>query len=64
MDQNLVIAPIDVPIVVETAGLGLIKVFLLFNKHVHNVLVVVKKLQIHAMNVMVKEIDKHQKKYQ
>ena len=63
MDQNLDIQQIDVPIAVATEKLDLIKDFLQFNKHVHNVLVVEKKLQIHAMIVVVREINRHQKKY-
>ena len=63
MDLNLDIQQIDVPIVVGMEKLDLIKDFLQFNKHVHNVLVVEKKLQTHAMTVMVLEINRHQKKY-
>ena len=38
--------------------------FLQYNKHVLNVMVMVKKLQIHVMTVMDKEKNKHLKKYQ
>ena len=64
MDQNQVIVLIDVLIVVETEEFDLIKVFLQYNKRVLNVQAVEKKLQIHVMIVMVKEINKLQKKYQ
>ena len=53
----------DVLIVVEMEEFELIKVFLQFNKHVLNVLEVEKKFQIHVMTVVVKEINKLQKKY-
>ena len=62
-DQNLVTILIDVPIVVEMEEYVQIKVFLQFNKHVHNVLGVVKKLQILVMIATVKEINNLQKKY-
>ena len=64
MVLNRAIVQIDVHIVEEMAESVLIKVFLQFNKHVHNVQVVGKKLQIHVMIVMVKEINKLQKKFQ
>ena len=64
MDLNQVIVLIDVHTAVEMEELDLIKVFLQFNKHVHNVLVAGKRLQILVMIVMVKEINNPQKKYQ
>ena len=64
MDQNLVQVLTGVLIVEVMEGLDLIKVFLQSNKPVLNVLVVVKKLPIHAQIVAVKEINKYQKKYQ
>ena len=63
MDRNQDIILIDAHTVVEMEGFDQIKVFLLFNKHVHNVLVVGKKLPIHVMIVTVKEINNLQKKY-
>ena len=63
MDLSQVTIQIDVHIVVEMDELDQIKVFLLYNKHVHNVLAVERKLQIHAQIVMDKEINKQQKKY-
>jgi len=38
--------------------------FFTYNKHALNVMVTVKKLQIHVMTVMGKEKNKHLKKYQ
>ena len=64
MDQNQVIVLIDVLIVVEMEEFVQIKVFLQYNKHVLNVQGVEKKLQIHVMIVMVKEINNLQKEYQ
>ena len=64
MDQNQDIILIDAHTVVEMEEFDQIKVFLLFNKHAHNVLVVGKKLLIHVMIVTVKEINNLQKKYQ
>ena len=63
MDRNQDIILIDAHTVVEMEEFDQIKVFLLFNKHVHNVLVVGKKLPIHVMIVTVKEINNLQKKY-
>ena len=54
---------IIVRIVEEMGEYEQTKVFLLSNKHVLNVLVVVKKLLIHAQIVMDKAINKPQKKY-
>ena len=62
MVLNRDIIQIGVHIVAEMEESALIKVFLQFNKHVLNVPVVGKKLQIHVMNVVVKEIDKLQRK--
>ena len=53
---------IDVLIVAGTAELELIKDFLLFNKLALNVLVVVRKLLILVVIVMVRELNKPQKK--
>ena len=64
MDQSLGIILIDALIVVEMEELDLIKVFLLFNKHALNVQEVVKKLLILVEIVVVKEIDRQQKKFQ
>ena len=64
MDQNVVIAQIDVHIAVEMEEFDQIKGFLQFNKHVLNALVVEKKLLIHAMIVMDKGINNLQKRYQ
>ena len=63
MAQNLVILLIDVLTVEEMEKSGLIKVFLQYNKHVRNVMVMVRKLQILVMIVMDKERSKHLKKY-
>ena len=63
MDLNQDQAQKDVHTVEEVEEFAQTKVFLLYNKHVHNVLVVEKKLQIHALVVMDKEIFKLQKKY-
>ena len=52
--QNQDIQQIDVLTVVEMEKLDLIKDFLLYNKHVRNVMEVEKKLRIHVTNVMVK----------
>ena len=54
----------DALIVVEMGKLDLIKVFSQFNKRVLSVMEMEKKLQIHAITVMVKEKLKPQKKYQ
>ena len=62
MDLNQALVQIDVLIVEEMEEFVLIKVFLQFNKLVHNVLEVVKKLLIHAQIVMDKEINKQSKK--
>ena len=64
MAQNLVTLQIDALIVVETVKLDLIKVSLRFNKHVHNVMVMVKKSLIRVMTVMAKEKNKLLRKYQ
>ena len=42
----------------------LIKASSQYNKHVLNVMVMVKKLQIHVMTVMAKEKNRHLRKYQ
>jgi len=64
MDQNLAILLIDALIVGGMEKSGLTKAFLRYNKHVRNVMVMVRKLQIHVVIVMDKERSKHQKKYQ
>ena len=64
MVQNLVILLIDALTVEEMEKSDLIKAFLRYNKRVHNVMVVVRKLQILVMIVMDKERNKHLKKYQ
>ena len=64
MDLNLDLVPISALIVVEMEEFVLTKVFLQFNKHVHSVQEVVKRLLTHAQIVMDKEINKLQKKYQ
>ena len=64
MAQNLVTLQIGVHTVVETVKLDLIKVSLQFNKHVHNVMVMVKKSLIRVMTVMAKEKNKLLRKYQ
>ena len=63
MDLNLVITMTDVHTVEETDEFVQIKVFLQFNRHVHNVQVVVKKLQTHVLIVMDKGTNKLQKKF-
>ena len=63
MVLSLVILLVDVRCVVEMVVLGQIKVFLLCNKLVLNVLEQVKKLPTHVMIAMVKVINKLQKKY-
>ena len=63
MDQNQVQVLIGVPTVGEMEEFVLIKDFLPFNKHVHNVQVVEKKLQILVLIVMGWEINRHLKKY-
>ena len=55
MVQDLVLLLIHVHIVVVTVKYDLIRDFSLFNKPVHNVTVMVKKLQTHVVIVMVKE---------
>ena len=64
MALNLVILLIDVQFVVEMVKLDLIKVFLLFSKHVLSAKELVKKLPTHVLTVMVKVINRLQKKYQ
>ena len=63
MVQNQDPVQIDALIVEETEEYVQTKGFLLFNKHVLNVLEVVKKLQILVQIVMDKEINGHQKKF-
>ena len=64
MAQNLVILLIDALTVEEMEKSGLIKAFLQYNKRVHNVMVMVRKLQIRVVTVMVRVKNKHLKKYQ
>ena len=63
MVQSQVQVQIDVLIVEEMEGSEQIKVSLQYNKHVHNVQVVGKKLLILVMIVMVKVINNLQKEY-
>ena len=63
MDQNLVLVLIDVHIVEVMEKLGQTKDFLLFNKLALSVLEMEKKSPIHVKIVMVREINKLQKKY-
>ena len=63
MDQNQDIVQIDVHIVEEMEESGLIKGFLLYSKHVLNVLEVVKKLLTRVQIVMDKETNKLLKKF-
>ena len=64
MDQNQDIVQIDVHIVEEMEESVLIKDFLLYNKHVLNVLEVVKKLLTLVQIVVDKETNKLLKKFQ
>ena len=64
MVQDLVLLLIHVLIVVVTVKYDQIRVSLLFNKPVLNVMVLEKKLQTLALIAMAKEKLKHQKKYQ
>ena len=64
MDLNQALVQINVRTVVEMGGYVRTKVFLQFNKRVHNVQVVEKKLLIHVMIVVEGETNKLQKKYQ
>jgi len=63
MALNLGMTLVHVQCVVVMVKLDQIKVSLLFNKHVHNVQVVEKKLQILVMIVVDKEKNKLQKGY-
>ena len=63
MDQNQDIVQIDVHIVEEMEESVLIKDFLLYNKHVLNVLEVVKKLLTRVLIVVDKETNKLLKKF-
>ena len=63
MVPNLELAQTDVLIVVVMGEYDLIKDFLLFNKLVHSVQAVGRKLLILVQIVMVREINKLQKKY-
>ena len=63
MDLNLASTLIDVLTVGEMVEFEQIKDFLLYNKLVHNVLVVEKKLQTLVVIVMDREINRPQKNY-
>jgi len=64
MALNQALVQIDVHTVEEMEEYVQIKDFLQFNKRVHNVQVVEKKLLIHVMIVVEEEINKLQKRYQ
>ena len=63
MALNLVTLLINVLFVGEMEKLDLIRGFLPFNKPVHNVKELEKKLLTHVLTVTVKVISMHQKKY-
>ena len=64
MDLNQVIMWAPVQCVGVMVKLDQAKVFLQFNKHVHNAQDLAKKLLIHALAVEDKEKNKHQRDYQ